>query len=75
MGSYFPNVSGFEATDLSIAHGVGFAKDIPLSKKYVLISNVMNDVPDHLIDDISNSWIVEKEWHSGSIYFMLMSKK
>ena len=75
VGSYFPNVSGFEATDLSTAHGVGFAKDNPLSKKYVLISNVMNDVPDHLIDDINNSWIVEKEWHSGSIYFMLMSKK
>ncbi len=75
VGSYFPNVSGFDVTDLSNSSKPGFAKDNPLSKEFILISNVMNEIPDSLYEEIKQSWKIQKEWRSGSIYLILLSKK
>ena len=73
IGSKFPNISGFRATDLEYENS-GFS-DIDTSiQSYILYSNVMNDFPDVLYDKLKSGWIEERAWKKGHIEMILFKK-
>ena len=74
VGSAFPNISGFEATDLDLS-GAGKFKPFAIGEDaYILYSNVMNDLSDE-VSNILNMYEIEQQWVSGSVEMILFKKK
>ncbi|MFO7369950.1 MAG: hypothetical protein R6X09_06750 [Bacteroidales bacterium] len=70
IGTAFPNLASFKYTDLS-ANDQSFAEKDLTCNKYVFYSNVMNDFSDAEIDELKNSWIVEKKIRRLQVYVVL----
>ncbi|MFO7656209.1 MAG: hypothetical protein R6W78_04015 [Bacteroidales bacterium] len=61
IGTAFPNAASFKYVDLA-HYDKGFSKKDLTKNHYVFYSNIMNDFSDDEIDQLKNSWILEKEY-------------
>lgn len=75
IGSYFPNISGFNFTDLDSSNpNERFVQVDTSQQDYILVSNLMNDMPIQLNDKIIHSWSIIYSWKSGNIEMTLYQK-
>lgn len=70
IGSAFPNISGFEYTDLQPRGWEPVRFDFA-ENDYILYSNVMNDFSDAELTELENDWKKVKEMKSGGVCFIL----
>lgn len=73
IGSSFPNIGPMKYIDLSNENS-GFSPYDLNRQNYILYSNIYNDFTDKDIQQLKNSWIVEKEWSSRGVKIILYRK-
>ena len=70
VGSGIPNTSGLKYTDLSDDERVFPLKDFK-KNKYIFYSNIYNMFSDKEIDELKQTWILEKECRCMQVYVRL----
>ncbi|MEL6867804.1 MAG: hypothetical protein AAFP19_25490, partial [Bacteroidota bacterium] len=74
IGTAFPNIAPFRLLDLS-DDTQSFAPLNLAQQKYVLYSNVFNDLSDAQLAELDQDWTILQRWDQRMICFILYQKK
>jgi len=74
IGSVFPNIGVFEIYDLNEKQ-VGFVKKDFVANEYFFYSTVFNDISDEELTELTNHWLVVKQFKSLGIEVILYKKR